>query len=222
MSHETFDVRMKHPFTCLIAGPTGCGKTLWIARLLKHKNILIDPVPENIVWFYGQYQPLYDDISRQCPGIKFVEDLPESIDEFIDQKRPNLVIFDDLMHETDGRIARLFTKGSHHKNLSIILVLQNLFERGKDLRTISLNAQYVILFKNPRDASVIDHFARQVAPGCTKFLHEAYADATSRPYGYLFFDFKPQGEDMLRYRTNIMPEEEGGSITVYGLKKRNK
>ena len=176
---------MKHPFMCLVAEPTGCGKTVWISRLLKHADVLIDPPPQNIVWFYGEYQPLYDEISN----VRFVEDLPKRIDDYIDGEKNNLIVIDDLMHKTDKHITQLFTKGSHHKNLSIILVLQNLFHQNKELRTISLNTHYVVLFKNPRDASVVDHFARQVVPGRTKFLHEAYADATSKPYGYLFFDF---------------------------------
>ena len=182
---------------------------------------MIDPPPLNIVWFYGEYQPLYDEITRTCPGIKFVEDLPEHIDDYIDKSKPNLIVLDDLMHETDRRVAQLFTKGSHHKNLSVILVLQNLFQRGKEIRTISLNAHYVVLFKNPRDVSVVDHLARQVVPGRTKFLHEAYMDATSRPYGYLFFDFKPEGDERIRFRTDILPEEGGGGVVVYGPKKRH-
>jgi hypothetical protein len=205
----------------VIAGPTGCGKTVWLSRLLKHRNELIDPPPQNIVWFYGAYQPLYDELARTCTDVKFVEDLPEKIDDYIKPEKINLIVIDDLMHETDKRIAKLFTRGSHHKNLSIILVLQNLFQQGKDLRTISLNAHYVVLFKNPRDASVVDHFARQVVPGRTRFLHDAYEDATSKPYGYLFFDFKPNGDERVRFRTNVMPEEEGERITSYTLKKRN-
>ena len=28
------DPRWQHPFTCIVAGPTGCGKTTFVARLL--------------------------------------------------------------------------------------------------------------------------------------------------------------------------------------------
>ena len=48
---------------------------------------------------------------------------------------------DDLMAQSskDKRIADLFTKGSHHRNLSIIYIVQNIFHQGKEIRNISLN-----------------------------------------------------------------------------------
>ena len=222
MASTTFDVRFKHPFTAMVTGPTGSGKTVWLSRLLKHNKLLIDPPPENIVWFYGTYQSMYDDMSKEHPSIRFVEDLPERFDDYISNDKRNLFIIDDLMDDTNRKVSQLFTRGSHHKNLSVILVLQNLFQHNKELRTISLNTHYVILFKNPRDVSVVNHFARQVSPGCTKFLQEAYMDATSKPYGYLLFDFTPHADERVRYRTYLMPEENGSKISVYSLRKANR
>ena len=105
------------------------------------------------------------------------------------------------------KVVDLFTKGSHHRNLSVVLILQNLFHRGKAMRTVSLNAHYMVLFKNPRDASQITHLAKQMYPGKTKYVVEAYRDATSRPYGYLFVDLKPETREDLRLRTNILPPD---------------
>jgi hypothetical protein len=58
---------------------------------------------------------------------------------------------DDLMDETDQRVASLFTKKSHHRNISVMYIVQNLFHH----RTISRNAHYMVLFQNLRDASQI-------------------------------------------------------------------
>ena len=49
----------------------------------------------------------------------------------------------------DNRIVNLFTKGSHHRNLSVTYIVQNLFHQGKVKRNISLNSHYLVLFKNP-------------------------------------------------------------------------
>ncbi|KAJ8021253.1 hypothetical protein HOLleu_38399 [Holothuria leucospilota] len=76
-NQEEVDVRFQHPVTCLVAGPTGSGKTVWLSRLLKHKSALINHPPENVVRFYGEYQTLYDDILKDQPDIRFVKDLPE-------------------------------------------------------------------------------------------------------------------------------------------------
>ena len=101
----------------------------------------------------------------------------------------------------------LFTKGSHHRNLSIIYILQNIFPKGKESRTISLNAHYIFLFKNPRDPSQIQTLGRQIYPNQPKCLGEAYADATAKAHSYLLVDLK-QTPDDLRLRTGLLPEEQ--------------
>jgi len=40
-----------------------------------------------------------------------------------------LLIIDDLMDETDETIAKLSTKGSHHRNVSVVFLVQNLFHK---------------------------------------------------------------------------------------------
>ena len=66
------------------------------------------------------------------------------------------------MSEIDQLISSYFTRGSHHKNVSVILVTQNLFHPNKHFRTASLNAQYMIIFKNPRDSLQIKYLGRSI------------------------------------------------------------
>ena len=202
VTHKTLigmDPRLKHPFTGIIAGPTSCGKSTLVKDIIKNKAVMIHPVPTHIVWFYGEWQPMYDTM----PGVEFVEGLPNL--KVLDSKQPTLVIIDDLMSETDKTVTTLFTKGSHHHNLSILHLVQNLFDKNKHSRTISLNAHYLILFKNPRDASQITHLAKQMYPGHIKFLQEAFGDATTEAYGYLLIDLKQETPEHLRLRTNVLP-----------------
>ena len=58
-------------------------------------------------------------------------------------------MFDDQIIDAskDKRIVNLFTRGSHHRNLSVIIA-QNLFHQGKGSRNISLNSYYLVSFKN--------------------------------------------------------------------------
>jgi hypothetical protein len=86
-------------------------------------------------------------------------------------------------------------------------VSQNLFYKSKHNRTISLNAHYMVLFKNPRDVTQITTLSRQMFPGRGKFLVEAFKDATAKAYGYLLIDLKPDTEEKYRIRTNIFPGE---------------
>ena len=153
------------------------------------------------MWCYGEYQDAFRDRSD---SMEFIEGLPDS--NFLDGRR-TLLIIDELMSETDSRVTKLFTKGSHHKNASVIYISQNLFHKGKENRNISLNSHYLILFKNPRDAIQITHLGRQIFPDKVKYFREAFTDATSRPYGYLLVDLKPTTPDELRLRTHIFPPE---------------
>ena len=154
------DTRGQHPFTCIVAGPTGCGKTTFVARLLRNAAAMIDPPPERITWYYGEWQAAYENLD--IPNMRLEEGLPTSFDN--DGKR-GLVVLDDLMAETDGRVTNLFTKKSHHSNTSVIYLVQNIFPKNKESRTISLNSQYMVIFKNPRDASQIANLAKQMYPG---------------------------------------------------------
>ena len=107
---------------------------------------MIDPPPEQVTWYYGQWQSAYENLD--IPKLRLEERLPKSFDT----GKRNVVVLDDIMAETDGRVTQLFTKKSHHSNTSIIYLVQNLFPKHKESRTISLNAQYMVVFKNPRDA----------------------------------------------------------------------
>ena len=197
----TMDPRLKHPFTGIIAGPTACGKSTFVKNLITNVDNMIDPPPEHIVWYYGEWQPMYELI----PRVEFVEGLPNI--KALDPKKKTLIILDDLMSETDKSVTDLFTKGSHHRNISVLHLVQNLFDKNKHARTISLNAHYLVIFKNPRDASQITHLAKQMYPGHIHFLQEVFADATSKPFGYLLIDLKQETPEHLRLRTSVMPNE---------------
>ena len=56
----------------------------------------------------------------------------------------SLIVLDDLMSQcsNDSRVADLFTRGSHHRGISVMYLTQNLFPPGKLSRAISLNCHY--------------------------------------------------------------------------------
>ncbi|GFU01726.1 uncharacterized protein TNCV_1522461 [Trichonephila clavipes] len=58
---------------------------------------------------------------------------------------------------------------------------------------------------NRRDQSQITHLGRQLYPRKVKFFQECYVDATSKPYGYLLIDLKPETDESLRVRTGMFP-----------------
>ncbi len=144
-------------------------------------------IDEQVTWYYGQWQSAYENLD--IPKLRLEEGLPKS---FVTGKR------NDIMAETGGRVTQLFTKKSHHSNTSVIYLVQNLFQKHKESRTISLNAQYMVVFKNPGDASQVTHLANQMYPGRVNFVQEAFKDVTNVPYGYLLVDLKQDTPEELR------------------------
>ena len=115
------------------------------------------------------------------------------------------MIIDDLLNVVYSE--QVFTKGSHHRNISVILITQNLFHQGRYCRNISLNAKYLVQMKTVRDKQQFMHLARQVYPEHSSNLCKAYLNATERPHGYFILDLSQDTNDLLRFRTNVFPDE---------------
>ena len=191
MSPST-SLTFQHPFSMMVTGPTQSGKTEWTRKLLL--SLLIQPPPERILWCFGQWQPLYENLQKKIPYIEFVHGIPDYLhsSHFISPDKRNLIILDDLMTEAkcDQRIADLFTKGSHHRNISIVYLTQNVFPQGKACRDIALNTQYLVLFNNPIDRLQVTTLAKRIYPTSSAIFMKRFEEATSRPYGYLVVDLK--------------------------------
>lgn len=188
---------LKHPSCCLIVGPSQAGKTSLVRKMIKTN--IYDRKIKNIKWCYNYSSPWFLEETH----IDFVEGLPESYENV------DLIVIDDLMLRLNTSISELFSVISHNRNISVILLLQNLFPKCKAMRDISLNSHYIILFKNSRDMSQINCFARQLYPQNSRFMLDAYIKATARPYGYLVVDIHPTTQEEHRLREGLFPDSHG-------------
>jgi hypothetical protein len=181
--------------------------------MLKNLNKMFEnDAPKHVLYCYGVYQPLYDDMKSQCPFITFHEGLPnaETITDFATGEH-RMIVLDDLLNDVvqSTEMEKLFILGSHHRQLSICFVSQNMYQQAKCARTIALNTAFLILFKNYRDTSQLITLGRQLVPGNHKALIEAYNDATNLSrYGYLVIDMSPHTDNRFRWRTCIFPGED--------------
>ena len=104
----------------------------------------------------------------------------------------NIFVFDDLIGEAVDSpiISRLFTRG-RHRNASFILLLQNMFAKGKLHTDIARNTQYIVMFRSPSDRKQVDILADPIfAKHRPKFI-DVYEQETEKPYGYLLNDIQP-------------------------------
>ena len=68
---------------------------------------------------------------------------------------------------------------------------------------MSLNTQYSILFKNPRDQLQVMTLSRQMFPHCPYLFMDQFNQATAEPYVYLVIDLKQNTPDHQRLRTDV-------------------
>ena len=212
--------RFKHPTTILIAGPTQCGKTYFFIRVLRDQ--LLQPPPERIVWVFAEWQPAYQELAQLFPKVEFVKNFNDKLYDSFDPRTRNLLVLDDQMENqlahrrSTNSLVKFFTQGSHHRNLTVVYIVQNLFNQDLSMRTVSLNAHYIVVFKNPRDGSQIHTLGGQMFPGNSAPLVDAFKDATKVTQetdvrGYLTLDFHPTSCDAFRLLTDVFDAQP----TVY-------
>ena len=150
------------------------GKSHWTFQLLRHKEVMFAAPPEKVLYCFGIYQPLFEDMEKELPFVKFHQGLPseEELRQLSDPSSCNVVILDDLMADvmSSNSMESLFVRGVHHLHLTLIYINQNLYCKGKHSRTINLNTHNYVLMKNPRDVSQLQCLARQAFLGKSGFL----------------------------------------------------
>jgi len=199
------ELQLKHPSRIIIFGPSGSGKTSLVEEILINSEILFGFNFENIIYVSGQGFPSINEVN----GIEIykMRDIDVDVIDDLNSEISNLMIFDDNIYITNDKLmSDLFTKLSHHKNVTVILMLQNLFPKTRYSRDISINSSYILLMHNPRESSQIKRLSEQIDG--TKFIYDCYKDATTnKPYSYLVLDFNQETPEHLRVRSNLFPNE---------------
>lgn len=204
----------KHPFTLMIAGATSSGKTRLARNIISHLHQLITPevsLPIKVIWSYGIWTDEYSKpFNSPYIRVSYVKGIPKDV-------KADLLVVDDLMTSASASedFANIFMRGSHHQNMSVIFIVQNLFHQGRRMRDIGLNCHYIILTKNRRDLGQINTLGRQLYGNDWNFFNDAYKRTVlNSDYGYLLIDLTPTTEERYRLRTNIIPTEYPISLFV--------
>lgn len=155
--------------TAIVAEMTSCGKSSLIFRLLKNREMMFDTSFYELINAIPSNQEIYvPDFIKHDKRIRFHKGIPDVVD--LTDGQPRLLILDDLADNVDANVQGVFTKYSHHLNISVIQLAQNVFTSNKIFRTISLNSQYMIIFMNPRGVDQVGCLGRQLMPHDTKFF----------------------------------------------------
>ena len=109
-------------------------KTEWVKRLLKYKDKMMTPAPKKVLFCYKYRQPSYTEMLNIMPDITFHQGMPDDLvqSKYFDPSFPRLIVFNDLIRTVinDDTAADLFTESAHHRDISVIFIIQNLFFNG--------------------------------------------------------------------------------------------
>ena len=194
------------PLSMSLYASRGGGKTHFTVKLLENQIRLVDKPFTKIVWISKHdQQPVFDELVSGPYDFEYLNHIPKF--STWNRQSGTLIVMDDFMTEASNNeeVANLFTTG-RHLGISVIYMAQNMFAKGRYSRDISLNSDYVSIFKNVRDQSQIKYLSRQMFPKNPKYLEWAYKVATDQPYGHLFIDFRTNTDDKYRLRTDLFGE----------------
>ena len=190
MSLQVLDGRFRHPFTCVVSGPSRSGKLTFVRNLLLKEKDLIDTKFDYVYIFLGtsasENRTLSTIGAELCQRVNVLdvrdkylsrdvlkENFPPDINSILRkhsaEQKKGCLIFDNLMEELSqcGVLSKLFTKYSTHYDVSIINITQNLFHQsaGKSEHiTVYRNTRIMVIFNNPIDNSVLTVVAKRLRP----------------------------------------------------------
>lgn len=199
-------LKFESPTSIFIAAPRGSGKTVFTKNILKHANGMFKTPISKIFFCYSMWQKIYNEMENEIADIQFYKGLPtmDILNEWGAVEGHKIIVFDDLMMKgvESEELVQLMCVGSHHVNITIIFLIQNIFLYS------SLNCHYFILFQNRRDMLQIQTLGKQIFPGRTKFFMDAYQKSISKSYGYLVVDINPHSDKSYQLRTDILPDQD--------------
>ena len=113
------------------------------------------------------------------------------------QKKRILLVLDDLFDEAaQSKDFLALVVAGRHRNVHLMVLRHNLFQRTKNSKTNDLNVTQIVLFNSPRDSEQIGVLGRQL--GERNATTEAYKRAPQKPFGHLMIDLDVRSSKSLR------------------------
>ncbi|CAB3977067.1 Hypothetical predicted protein [Paramuricea clavata] len=152
-----------------ICGPTQSGKTHKIVEVIDHIDDVIQPTTDKLLYLYTAKQPSYDKIKeiicdksttlalKICEFIDCTKGIPTIADIKPKFGDATLMVLDDLMvlamttKENADNLNNLASHHSHHLNISVMFVCQNLNYGSGKLHNVQINSMYHLVFNNRTD-----------------------------------------------------------------------
>ena len=211
------ELKLISPFSCFVVGCTGSGKSITVLDWLKNSDKVFQDKFNDIYYFYGStHQEIFND--PKLSHVKFSNDLKllEKIIQIEYEEPGVLVVFDDLMNVTGENVIfqNLYTKGSHHLNISIINIIQNFFFKSKTFVTLKDNSQYIYIKRHVNEIK-LKTLANAIGVGTDELMGAYHESDFKDRFGGILVDnhIKSNIRKISKIRDNLTSDSVGLYIT---------
>ena len=215
---NSFDgIVFKKPSNILIFGGTGSGKTFFTQQLLLNKHIYFSHVPEKIIVFYKEYQPIYNELKEYFgENIKFILGVENDI---ISKISNAIVVYDDCLSSINNDILTNFYAGCQHRGLINIFLSQSIYF-GENLKNIRRIANYFIFLNSVEKASIFRLISNYLDGKELDLFRKSFNKVMlNSDYSHVIFDLHPRTKQITRFKFDIFQKLDATTIYEYQLAK---
>ena len=135
-------IPFKIPSCLIINGPTGCGKSFLMRKILANRDQVFNKKIGHTVYIYKEYVPIFDTFPADVHLHKgLITDYDALLSEN-QSKGPQLLVIDDHQGEIGPNEVKLANILASKYQVFLIVLLQNTFPKNKFARELSRSAGY--------------------------------------------------------------------------------
>lgn len=194
-------LKFKGNVRLMFYGSSGTGKSCLCAELIEKRALMFENEPKRILWYCKHIESVPKTIKSQ---VEVITEYP-NLESFENPTRVHkLIVLDDLQEFiSQSTVVSEAFRSSRHINISIIILVHNLFSGKKETRNISLNCSGIFIMKSCRDLVPLRNLSMQLTPNSPDKLLAIYDFHVKKAYQYIFVDLTIETNDLIRYRTDI-------------------